>query len=119
MPVGGVEYVSPVSRGISENKPVSAVEQGPKVGDAAESISAPEPEKGVKVSISPEAQALAVEAEGNAPREDSMPRADLELTNTLGKMDLAQQEFETPIEATEPQTRMTSPEIIAEAALGA
>jgi hypothetical protein len=119
MPVGGVESVSPISKGIPEARPVSAIEESPQAGAAAESISAPVSEKGVEVSISPEARSLAAAAEENTPREEPMPKADLELTNTLGKMDLAQQEFTAPIETTEPQTRTTSPEVIAQAALSA
>jgi hypothetical protein len=113
MPVGGIEYVSPLRQGVSSIQE----SREERVGPSADTVDTPK--AAVEISISPEAKARAQEAAEHAPQTSRSMEADLGLTQALGSMDLEQQEARDLVEAVEPQTRTTDPEVIATAALGA
>lgn len=112
MPVGAVDQYA-ATQSVRSPTPQEVAETS-RASPAA-TPSAPPPED--VVSISPEASAMAEQAEQSAPKDRATAAPDMELTRALDGVDMASQEASEPAEAPEPKTRTTDPSVLIKAAL--
>ena len=112
MRVDALEFVPPPS------KVEAAAEVAPSPQESSNPpVPEPEADRGVVVSISPEAAELAQKTEDLPPKERSTPRADMELARALDGVDMDAQEGREVAESAEPKTRTTDPMVIAQAVM--